>query len=108
MSINPDEQAFIGETITLRCDIQGGGNTEWRYAWKKNEHIIYINRAHCITQECRISFVRKAHSGKYTCSGIDTGSSHHSKISAGVSLTVSGEYDHLYRVHSPQYNTTGI
>ncbi|KAF3697783.1 Fc receptor-like protein 5 [Channa argus] len=27
-------QMFSGETITLRCEIQGGGDTGWQYCWR--------------------------------------------------------------------------
>ncbi|KAG7330473.1 hypothetical protein KOW79_006695 [Hemibagrus wyckioides] len=36
VTIKPDKHVFRGETVTLRCEIQGGGDTEWTYSWYKN------------------------------------------------------------------------
>ncbi|KAF5889256.1 Fc receptor-like protein 5 isoform X1, partial [Clarias magur] len=36
VSITPDRHVFIGEWVTLRCDIHGGRNTQRSYSWYKN------------------------------------------------------------------------
>ncbi|KAL0196871.1 hypothetical protein M9458_005411, partial [Cirrhinus mrigala] len=35
VTIEPDQHVFRGETITLRCDIDGEGVTSWQYSWYK-------------------------------------------------------------------------
>ncbi|KAL0147471.1 hypothetical protein M9458_057234, partial [Cirrhinus mrigala] len=34
VTVRPDERVFRGETVTLRCDIKWGGDTEWTYRWE--------------------------------------------------------------------------
>ncbi|XP_036419565.1 high affinity immunoglobulin gamma Fc receptor I-like, partial [Colossoma macropomum] len=86
VSVEPNEQAFIGETTTLRCVIHGAGDTEWRYSWNKSDQILYtFNTVHTI----RISPVRESDSGNYTCRGKKRSDSQRSKISDAVTLTVS-------------------
>uniref|UniRef100_A0A6Q2ZC13 Ig-like domain-containing protein n=1 Tax=Esox lucius TaxID=8010 RepID=A0A6Q2ZC13_ESOLU len=51
---------FRGETVTLRCDIQGGGDTDWEYSWNINHN----------TSEYRISPVDTSHTWSYTCMGV--------------------------------------
>ncbi|XP_053537813.1 carcinoembryonic antigen-related cell adhesion molecule 5 [Ictalurus punctatus] len=41
VTIKPDKHVFRGETVTLRCEIQGGGDTEWKYSWYKNDNTLY-------------------------------------------------------------------
>ncbi|XP_036418202.1 leukocyte immunoglobulin-like receptor subfamily B member 2 [Colossoma macropomum] len=84
VSIQPDEHVFIGKTVTLRCDKQGGGDTEWSYSWTRNDHTSYIFSA---AQEVTYSPVTESHSGKYTCRGATHSQS--SEISDAVTLTVS-------------------
>ncbi|XP_051571436.1 Fc receptor-like protein 5, partial [Myxocyprinus asiaticus] len=90
LTVKPKNQLFRGETVTLRCDIQGGGDTEWTYSWTvKNTNNGYKNTVNqCKTQECKINSVEHTHSGKYTCSG-KTRDGQNSKISDAVTLTVS-------------------
>ncbi|XP_074479199.1 uncharacterized protein LOC141760374 [Sebastes fasciatus] len=57
-------QIYSSEKITLRCDIQGGGNTEWTYEWRapspntRTTHREYI-----------ISSATLSHGGEYSCMG---------------------------------------
>ncbi|XP_062300416.1 Fc receptor-like protein 5 [Scomber scombrus] len=30
---------YSGETITVRCEIEGGGNTQWEYEWRENNRV---------------------------------------------------------------------
>ncbi|CAK6976577.1 basement membrane-specific heparan sulfate proteoglycan core protein-like [Scomber scombrus] len=30
---------YSGETITVRCEIEGGGNTRWEYEWRENNKV---------------------------------------------------------------------
>ncbi|XP_060731023.1 sialoadhesin-like [Tachysurus vachellii] len=87
VTIKPDKHVFRGETVTLRCEIQGGGDTEWIYRWYKDDQIYRDHK----TQEFSLNSVRSEHSGKYTCRGRRRSDSQSSKISDAVILTVSGE-----------------
>ncbi|XP_036453429.1 leukocyte immunoglobulin-like receptor subfamily B member 3A [Colossoma macropomum] len=87
VSIKPDKLVFKGETVILRCDIQAGGDTEWKYSWFKNDQRFSTNRT---TQEYIISSVTEYYSDKYTCRGERKSDSQNSEISDAVTLTVSG------------------
>uniref|UniRef100_A0AAZ3SPJ0 Ig-like domain-containing protein n=1 Tax=Oncorhynchus tshawytscha TaxID=74940 RepID=A0AAZ3SPJ0_ONCTS len=77
-------QIFIRETVTMRCDIQGGGDSDWNYRWYKNSQLfIPFNTK----PEYRISPVYWSNSGSYTCEGVK--GNKFSKISEAVKLTVS-------------------
>ncbi|KAK3518309.1 hypothetical protein QTP86_020982 [Hemibagrus guttatus] len=86
MTIKPDRHVFRGETVTVRCEIQGGGDTEWTYSWYKNDYKLY--REHK-TQEFSLSSVRNEDSGNYTCRGWRSSDTQSSEISDAVTLTVS-------------------
>uniref|UniRef100_A0A671NGL9 Ig-like domain-containing protein n=1 Tax=Sinocyclocheilus anshuiensis TaxID=1608454 RepID=A0A671NGL9_9TELE len=89
VTVRPDERVFRGETVTLRCDIKWGGDTEWTYRWEtEGTNYQYTNSVSRIsTQELNIRSVKDFHSGKYTCTGqMGTQSSQRSDA---VTLTVS-------------------
>ncbi|KAM9500823.1 B-cell receptor CD22-like [Clarias gariepinus] len=54
---------YRGESVTLRCDIKGGGDTEWTYEWFMNNSPVSPSHT---TQ--RITVVSDD-GGKYTCRG---------------------------------------
>ncbi|XP_030635221.1 Fc receptor-like protein 2 [Chanos chanos] len=84
--LQPDEQTFRGETVTLRCQIQGERDTEWEYSWhKKSFSLSPVSE----DQEYTISPVNESHSGEYTCRGKRRRDSQNSEISDAVTLTVS-------------------
>ncbi|XP_036417160.1 immunoglobulin superfamily member 1-like [Colossoma macropomum] len=85
VSIQPDKQVFIGETVTLRCDIQGEGVSDWQYSWFKDDSSTPVSKE----QQYRISSVTESHRGKYTCRGTERGTSRYSHTSDAVTLTVS-------------------
>uniref|UniRef100_A0AAR2LWB7 Ig-like domain-containing protein n=1 Tax=Pygocentrus nattereri TaxID=42514 RepID=A0AAR2LWB7_PYGNA len=85
VSIKPDKQVFKGETVTLRCDMQAGGDTEWTYRWYKDDRLSSNRR----TQEFTVSSVTESNGGKYTCRGDRTHDFQSSEISDAVTLTVS-------------------
>ncbi|XP_027143980.1 uncharacterized protein LOC109139830 [Larimichthys crocea] len=58
-------QIFKGETITLRCQIQGGGGTDWTYEWIPDR---LINTS-STNNEYRISSATESDSGEYRCKG---------------------------------------
>ncbi|KAL0147468.1 hypothetical protein M9458_057231 [Cirrhinus mrigala] len=72
-----------GETVTLTCDIQGGGNIQWTYSWFKDGSVIrhITKRVYTITSV--------SDSGEYSCRG-KRSDLQRSDISAAVTLTVSG------------------
>uniref|UniRef100_UPI003AACEA97 leukocyte immunoglobulin-like receptor subfamily A member 6 n=1 Tax=Centroberyx gerrardi TaxID=166262 RepID=UPI003AACEA97 len=57
-------QIYSGETITLRCEIQGGGDTEWEYEWRTTSSYKPQKQ-----NEYRISSAYTTHSGDYECKG---------------------------------------
>ncbi|XP_066500462.1 leukocyte immunoglobulin-like receptor subfamily A member 3 [Hoplias malabaricus] len=97
-SIKPDVHVFKGESVTLRCDIEAGGDTEWNYIWfKDNNELKQFSRS----QEITVRSVTESNSGKYTCRGERKSDSQKSEISDAVTLTVSGEAQAVLNV-SPQ------
>ncbi|KAF5882474.1 carcinoembryonic antigen-related cell adhesion molecule 5-like, partial [Clarias magur] len=82
--ITLDTHVFRGERVTVRCDIQTGGDTEWTYSWYKNNN----TQLQSTTQEISISSVRDSDEGKYTCRGRRR-DSQLSQISDAVTLSVS-------------------
>jgi len=92
VSIKPDQHVFSGETVTLRCDIDGEGVTSWKYSWYKDGSDSVFSEL----QEHTFSSVTESDAGKYSCYGAERGGSRTSNISDAVTLTVSGEFDHLF------------
>ncbi|XP_030635213.1 low affinity immunoglobulin gamma Fc region receptor III-like [Chanos chanos] len=88
--LQPDKQTFRGETVTLRCQIQGERDTDWEYSWyKKSSSLSPVSK----DQEYTISPVNESHSGEYTCRGKLKRDSQNSEMSDAVTLTVSsGEF----------------
>uniref|UniRef100_A0A672MYW6 Si:cabz01036006.1 n=1 Tax=Sinocyclocheilus grahami TaxID=75366 RepID=A0A672MYW6_SINGR len=86
VTVTPDQRVFRGETVTLTCDIQGGGNFQWTYSWFKDASVIrhVTERVYTITSV-------SDNSGEYSCRG-ERSDSQRSDTSAAVTLTVSGEY----------------
>ncbi|KAI4903421.1 hypothetical protein NFI96_023426 [Prochilodus magdalenae] len=103
VNIKPDKQVFKGEPVTLRCDIQAGGDTEWTYSWYKDDSL-YPNRR---TQEFTISSVTESNAGKYTCRGERTNDLQKSEISDAVTLTVSDVAQAVLRVSPQSWLTEG-
>ncbi|XDV19412.1 hypothetical protein PO909_024886, partial [Leuciscus waleckii] len=107
VTVRPDERVFRGETVTLRCDIKWGGDTEWTYRWEiegtNNQYKNTVSRTS--TQELNISSVDLSHRGKYSCTGqIHTQSSQRSDA---VTLTVSAEAQASVRVSPQPWLTEG-
>ncbi|XP_026010499.1 basement membrane-specific heparan sulfate proteoglycan core protein-like [Astatotilapia calliptera] len=57
-------QIFTGETITVRCEIQGGEGKVWKYEWTAPN-----TNSPPTSSEYRISRVSVSHSGDYRCRG---------------------------------------
>uniref|UniRef100_A0A673LUI1 Ig-like domain-containing protein n=1 Tax=Sinocyclocheilus rhinocerous TaxID=307959 RepID=A0A673LUI1_9TELE len=85
VKVTPDQRVFRGETVTLTCDIQRGGNFQWTYSWFKDGSVIrrVTERVYTITSV-------SDNSGEYSCRG-ERSDSQRSDTSAAVTLTVSGE-----------------
>ncbi|XP_051995108.1 Fc receptor-like protein 5 [Xyrauchen texanus] len=108
LTVKPEDNLFRGETVTLRCDIQGGGDTEWTYSWTL-ENKNYWNKntvSQYKKQEYKISYVEHTYSGKYTCRGT-TRDGQNSEISDAVTLTVSDEAQAVLRVSPQKWLTEG-
>ncbi|XP_060730995.1 immunoglobulin superfamily member 1-like isoform X1 [Tachysurus vachellii] len=86
VTINPDTQVFIGETVTFRCDVQKGRDTEWTYDWFRDSNTLY---PYSTTKEFSIRSVTDSHRGQYTCRGRRTSDSQMSQMSDSVTLSVS-------------------
>nr|XP_055037711.1 hemicentin-1-like [Misgurnus anguillicaudatus] len=86
LSVWPDNHVFRGESIHLRCVINGGGVISWQYSWYKDDSDIQQNEHQYYT----IRSVIEYDAGKYTCKGKETRGSRYSHISNAVTLTVSG------------------
>ncbi|KAM9401124.1 basement membrane-specific heparan sulfate proteoglycan core protein-like [Salvelinus alpinus] len=94
-------QIFIRETVTMRCDIQGGGDSDWNYRWYKNSQLVISFNT---KPEYRISPVYRTNSDSYTCEG-KKGSTF-SKTSEAVKLTVSDQPQPVLSI-SPQWLNPG-
>ncbi|KAL6490976.1 hypothetical protein MHYP_G00013210 [Metynnis hypsauchen] len=103
-SLKPGKQVFREETVTLRCDIQGGGDTEWGYSWNKEG---YTHNSLSPTQENIIYSVKESDSGIYTCRGERRSDSQRSEISDAVTLTVSDRAQAVLRVSPQSWLTEG-
>ncbi|KAL1272005.1 hypothetical protein QQF64_031021 [Cirrhinus molitorella] len=100
LKVSPDQRVFRGETVTLTCDIQGGGNIQWTYSWLKDGSVFrdITERDYTITSV--------SDSGEYSCRG-ERLDSQRSDISAAVTLTVSAEAQAAVRVSPQPWLTEG-
>ncbi|XP_073765006.1 Fc receptor-like protein 5 [Danio rerio] len=88
VKLSPDQRVFTGETVTLTCDIQTGGNIQWiKYNWIKDGH---THNPHRTTSAAELRFRADSVSvsGQYSCRG-ERSDSQRSDISAAATLTVS-------------------
>ncbi|XP_073764067.1 Fc receptor-like protein 5 isoform X2 [Danio rerio] len=93
VKVSPDQRVFTGETVTLTCDIQTGGNIQWiKYSWIKdgNPYYQYYPYNLYTPSAAELSFRADSVSvnGQYSCRG-ERSDSQRSDISAAVTLTVS-------------------
>eukprot|EP00063_Salmo_salar_P067981 XP_014042816.1 PREDICTED: uncharacterized protein LOC106596013 [Salmo salar] len=85
----------------MRCDIQGGGDTDWDYRWYKNSQLFSPFNT---KPEHRISPVYRSNSDSYTCEGVKGNKL--SKTSEAVKLTVSDQPQPVLSI-SPQWLNPG-
>lgn len=91
LTIHPkSSQIFRGESVTLRCNIQRGEVTDWKYTWRKDD-VESISRKH----EYEISEVKISDSGDYSYLGTHIDQKKDSKWSDAVRLTVTGISSYL-------------
>uniref|UniRef100_A0AAZ1X7B0 Ig-like domain-containing protein n=1 Tax=Oreochromis aureus TaxID=47969 RepID=A0AAZ1X7B0_OREAU len=55
-------QIYSGETVTVRCEIQGGEGAQWTYGWRRDQ--VNIGET---SSEYRIITVSESDSGGYSC-----------------------------------------
>uniref|UniRef100_A0A8C1J0A6 Ig-like domain-containing protein n=1 Tax=Cyprinus carpio TaxID=7962 RepID=A0A8C1J0A6_CYPCA len=103
VSIKPDQHVFRGETVTLRCDIDGEGVTSWKYSWYKDGSDSVFSDL----QEHTFSSVTESDAGKYSCYGAERGGSRTSHISDEVTLTVSDQAKTVLSVSPQKWLTEG-
>ncbi|XP_016295637.1 Fc receptor-like protein 2 [Sinocyclocheilus anshuiensis] len=94
---------LLGETVTLRCDIDGEGVTGWQYSWYKDGS----NSVFSELQEHTFSPVTESDAGKYFCYGAERGGSRTSNISDAVTLTVSDKPRAVLSVSPQKWLTEG-
>uniref|UniRef100_A0AAZ1Y2T8 Ig-like domain-containing protein n=2 Tax=Oreochromis aureus TaxID=47969 RepID=A0AAZ1Y2T8_OREAU len=74
-------QIYSGETVTVRCEIQGGEGAQWMYEWRRGQvNIRPTSREYTIT-------VTESDSGAYSCRG--RRGSFYTEWSKSITLTVS-------------------
>ncbi|KAL7375029.1 hypothetical protein ABVT39_010918 [Epinephelus coioides] len=65
VTLHPDwPQIFRGEKMTLRCEIQGGGDTGWTYEWRTTSPNTLPAQ-----KEYTIDSATEYHRGQYSCIG---------------------------------------
>ncbi|XP_053089298.1 leukocyte immunoglobulin-like receptor subfamily B member 2 isoform X2 [Pangasianodon hypophthalmus] len=103
ISVKPDTHVFIGETVTLRCDVRRGGSTQWPYSWFQDNRRLYEygGNSAITAQEIIIHADKNSDSGYYTCRG------QYSEISVAVALTVSAKPKPTVRVNPQSSVYTG-
>uniref|UniRef100_A0A3P8PSY4 Ig-like domain-containing protein n=1 Tax=Astatotilapia calliptera TaxID=8154 RepID=A0A3P8PSY4_ASTCA len=60
--LSPNWIILIGETVTVRCEIQGGEGAQWTYEWRQNK----LNTPPT-SNEYRIITVTESDGGEYSC-----------------------------------------
>ncbi|KAI4888247.1 hypothetical protein NFI96_029989, partial [Prochilodus magdalenae] len=101
--VQPARHVFIGETVTLTCDIEGGAG--WQYQWYKDNN--YLSAAQW-KKEYNTFTAEESHKGVYTCKGTQsTERCCYSQTSEAVRLTVSVRPKATVKVHPAGHVLTG-
>ncbi|KAF5889145.1 carcinoembryonic antigen-related cell adhesion molecule 5-like, partial [Clarias magur] len=82
VNVESNTPVFRGESVTFRCDINGGGDTEWTYEWFKDNSPVSSSHT---TQRITVEY----DGGKYTCRGMRRSDYQYSQMSDPVTLSVS-------------------
>uniref|UniRef100_A0A3Q2CNG9 Ig-like domain-containing protein n=1 Tax=Cyprinodon variegatus TaxID=28743 RepID=A0A3Q2CNG9_CYPVA len=81
---------FLGEKVTLRCEIYGGGGTQWTYEWRPT------SRNSPTSSEYRINRVSMSDSGEYSCRNqcftLNTVKQSLSGLQVSLSLFIQGSF----------------
>ena len=86
MTLKPNwSQIFRGGSVTLRCDIQGTEDTDWKYEWGRSGD----STTRWTEQEYKITRAEKSHSADYRCRG--RRGNDQSEWSSEVKLRVKGK-----------------
>ncbi|KAF7706780.1 hypothetical protein HF521_020034 [Silurus meridionalis] len=101
VSMKPDTHVFIGETVTLRCEIQNGRDIPKIYSWYKNKNRLTDPTEQTFT----IQTVRDSDSGYYTCGESSLFQS--SDTSEAVTMTVSERPQAVLSVSPQNWLTEG-
>ncbi|XP_041635532.1 Fc receptor-like protein 5 isoform X2 [Cheilinus undulatus] len=84
LTLHPNwSEVYRGETITLRCEIKDGANTEWEYEWETTSSFKPLKQ-----KEYSITSVYGSHTGNYSCRGRRKSDRSSTKWSRPISLTV--------------------
>ncbi|XP_030286104.1 high affinity immunoglobulin gamma Fc receptor I-like [Sparus aurata] len=94
-------EIYRGETITLRCEIKDGGDTEWEYEWRTTSSEKPSNQ-----NELSIRSVSASHSGVYRCKGRKKSEKSSTDWSDPFKLTVSDKPQSVLTV-SPSWLSAG-
>uniref|UniRef100_A0AAY3ZTZ2 Ig-like domain-containing protein n=1 Tax=Denticeps clupeoides TaxID=299321 RepID=A0AAY3ZTZ2_9TELE len=82
---------FKGDSVLLRCDVEGEVSSDWEYIWYKDEEELHPYKSWSENSEYHIGPADEAHSGDYACVGMRKTDSVFSHMSDTITLTVSGE-----------------
>ncbi|XP_047669987.1 B-cell receptor CD22-like [Tachysurus fulvidraco] len=103
VSINPNNQVFSGDTVTLSCNIQDESVSNWQYSWYKDTSHSPVSSE----QVYSISGVEVTHTGTYTCRGTERGGSRSTHSSDVITLTVSERPQAVLSVSTQSWLTEG-
>uniref|UniRef100_A0A7N6BA31 Ig-like domain-containing protein n=1 Tax=Anabas testudineus TaxID=64144 RepID=A0A7N6BA31_ANATE len=105
VTLQPDwSQIFSGEKITVRCEIQGGGDTEWDYEWKTPQSTSHQTHVNYWTVS-----VSESSRGNYMCRGRNRRDSYSStQWSKTFTLTVSANRPRSVLTVSPSWLSPGV
>ncbi|KAM6949015.1 high affinity immunoglobulin gamma Fc receptor I-like [Aplochiton taeniatus] len=98
-------QIYIGETVTLKCEIKGTEDfTNWKYNWNNKEG---TRMKPISTTESEYKFnPTRIEMNEFTCKGVGDSVKGHSETSEPLRLTVSGKPRPVLRV-SPSWLNPG-
>uniref|UniRef100_A0A8C6UZA5 Ig-like domain-containing protein n=1 Tax=Neogobius melanostomus TaxID=47308 RepID=A0A8C6UZA5_9GOBI len=67
LTLDPNwPEVFVGETLTLRCEVEGSGD-DWTYDWRRNNELLTKR-----TRENTVSYVTESDRGDYSCRGVSS------------------------------------
>ncbi|XP_055362907.1 Fc receptor-like protein 5 [Betta splendens] len=95
-------QLFSGEKITVRCEMDDRGDTEWEYEWKTP------GTTNTQQNEVNISSASSSHSGNYSCRGrMRNAQRNTTEWSQSIRLTVSDNKAQCVLTASPSWLSPG-